>query len=192
MIFAASGRSLRAGLGAAFLACGLVGLLAVTGCSSGSTPAWASALGSGVTVQAPAKVAPGYGSPGAVIEGVLSALVAKHDIAECAYAEPSRQAACRSAFSSLPPGTTGSFRNAAIGYVAVDGDHALVGSTGTSCDSQAKPECYTNSDPAAIFSSNKKSFIGLWTEENGGSNANVYLLAPCIKIDGKWYLYLPS
>jgi hypothetical protein len=193
MIFAAAERPLRAGLGAAFLACGLVGLLAATGCSSSSAPSWASVLGPGVTVQAPAKVAPGYGSPGAVIEGVLSALVAEHDAAECAYAEPSRQAACKSAFSSMPRGTAGSFDNASIGYVAIDGDVALVGSTGTSCSPLAKPECYTNNNPAAIFSSNKKSFSGLWTEENSsGSSANVYMLAPCIKVNGKWYLYLPS
>jgi hypothetical protein len=192
VIFAAAGRPLRAGLGAAFLGCGLVGLLAVTGCSSSSAPSWASALGSGVTVQGPAQVAPGNGSPGAVIAGVFSAISAKHYTAECPYLEPSQQAECKSGAASITSSTGPSLQNAAIGYIATDGDRALVGTTGKFCSPQAKPECYTNNDPAAAFSSNKKSFSALWTEENNNSQANTYSLAPCIKVNGKWYLYLPS
>jgi hypothetical protein len=192
MIFAAAGRPLRAGFGAAFLGCGLVGLLAVTGCSSSSAPSWASALGPGVTVQAPVKVAPGYGSPAAAIEGVVSAIFPKHYQAECPYLQPSQQAMCRSNASALTSSTGPSLQNAAIGYVATDGDRALVGTTGKFCSPQAKPECYTNNDPAAAFSSNKKSFSALWTEVNNDSQANTYSLAPCIRVNGKWYFYLPS
>jgi hypothetical protein len=29
----------------------------------------------------------------------------------------------------------------------------------------------------------------LWTAENSISSDNVYSLAPCVKVNGKWYLY---
>jgi hypothetical protein len=177
----------RSGVGPALLACGLV----AAGCSSNSAPPWASALGSGVTVTAPAQVSPGNGSPGAAIEGVFAAISAKNYPAECSYVEPSKQAACKSGAASLSSSTAPSFKNAGIGYVATDGDKALVGTTGRFCIPDQTPECYTNNDPAAIFSS-KKPFSTLWTDANKNSTTNVYSLAPCIEIGGKWYLYESS
>jgi hypothetical protein len=56
------------------VACGLAATLTTTGCSSSSEPSWASALGSGVTVQAPAQTAPGNGSPAAAVQGFVGAL----------------------------------------------------------------------------------------------------------------------
>jgi hypothetical protein len=182
----------RAGAGPALLACVLAGLLTVSGCSSSSTPSWASALGSKVTVQGPAQPAAGNGSPGAAIEGLFNAITDKHYATECSYVEPSVQAACKKGITSLTSSTAPSFQNAAIGYVATDGDQALVGTTGKFCVPGQKPECYTNNDPAAVFSSNKMSFSALWTAQNKISSENVYSLAPCIEIGGKWYLYESS
>jgi hypothetical protein len=172
-------------------ACGLTGLLAAVGCSSSSPPAWASALGSGVTIVAPATVSPGHDSPGAVIQGVFAAVAAKRYTDECAYIQPSAQAECKDAAASFDPTNAPDFKNTGIGYVAIDGDKALVGTTGTYCVPSMKPECYTNNDPAAIFSSNKTAFGQFWTEQSEASNnssTNAYSLAPCVKIGGSWYI----
>jgi hypothetical protein len=178
--------------GSVLFTCGLAGLLATAGCSSSSPPSWASALGSGVTIVAPANVAPGHSSPAAVIQALDDEIGAKRYTAECPYIEPSAQAACRSGAAAMPQKDAPYFKNAAIGYVAIDGDKALVGTTGTFCLPTEKPACLTNNDPAAIFSANKRPFGALWTQQNTASNdvtsANIYTLAPCVKIGGNWYL----
>ena len=46
-------------------------------------------------------------------------------------------------------------KNFAIGYIAVDGKQALVGSTGIFCVPDEKPRCVPNHDPAAILASGK-------------------------------------
>src|ERR1700733_15256413 len=87
----------------ALLACGLAGLLAAAGCSSGASsggsgqPSWASALGSGVTVDAPAQGSAGTGSPAAAVEGVLTAVGSDNYAQECNYVEPSEQSDCNTA-----------------------------------------------------------------------------------------------
>lgn len=87
------------------------------------------------------------------------------------------------------PGTVGNF---ALGYVAVDGNEALVGSTGTSCSPDATPTCESNTDPAAIFSQ-AKPFPQLWAESVAAdlSTTNSYQLLPCVKVGNKWYDYWP-
>ena len=181
----------------ALLAFGLAGLLAAAGCSSGassgsgSQPSWASALGSGVTVDAPAQVSPGTGSPAATIQGVFSAIGSKQYKQECDYVEPDAQAGCKTGAAQLNSSNAPSLKNSGIGYVAIDGTKALVGTTGTFCVPNQTPKCYTNSDPAAIFST-KKSFSTLWTQTNKASTANTYSLAPTIEISGHWYVYTPS
>ena len=89
----------------------------------------------------------------------------------------------------MTAGTAPSYQNGAIGYVAIDGDQALVGATGKFCTPGQQPECITNNDPAAVFSSNKKSFATLWAEENKASSQSSYSLILCVKSGGKWYLY---
>ena len=181
----------------ALLAFGLAGLIAAAGCSSGassgsgSQPSWASALGSGVTVDAPAQVSPGTGSPAATIQGVFSAIGSKQYKQECDYVEPDAQAGCKTGAAQLNSSNAPSLKNSGIGYVAIDGTKALVGTTGTFCVPNQTPKCYTNSDPAAIFST-KKSFSALWTQANQSSSQNAYSLAPCIEISGHWYLYTAS
>jgi hypothetical protein len=185
-------KMIRLGARAALLVCGIAGLVSAVGCSSSSQPSWASALGPSVTIVGPATVTSGQGSPGAAVQGVFAAVAAKQYKAECPYFQPSVQAACKSVPAAELSKDEPYFKNAAIGYVAIDGDKALVGTTGTFCVPNVKPACFTNNDPAAIFSGNKNSFGTLWTEQNKASNSNsdqnVYTLAPCVKIGGKWYL----
>ena len=170
--------------------CALAVLLAVAGCSGSqpSQPSWASALGSGVTVVAPGQTAPGNGSPDAVIEGLFGALGAKRYASVCAYVEPAVQAACRAGMARETSATAPTIKNAAIGYAAIDGDEALVGTTGTLCAHPQQPVCNSNRDPAAILSSGKP-FGTLWSEQvKAGAANDVYMLAPCVKVGGRWYL----
>ena len=74
---------------------------------------------------------------------------------------------------------------------AVRGDQALVGSTGTFCVPAEKPRCFTSTDPAAVLSGGKP-FGTLWAQADQATSSNVYKLAPCVKIGGRWYLHLPS
>jgi hypothetical protein len=124
---------------AVMVACALAVLLAVTGCNSTSQPSWASALGTGVTVVAPARTAPGHGSPDAVIEALFAALGAKRYTSVCAYVEPAVQASCKTGMAQQTSATAPTTKNAAIGYVAIDGDEALVATTGTLCAHPQKP-----------------------------------------------------
>jgi hypothetical protein len=182
------------GSGGSNPAAGTATLTPVTSSSAASSPAtsnpqpsWASALGTGVTVTAPQSVAPGHGSPGAAAAGEIAALDAKNFSAACEYLDPTAVTQCKSETSQVSASDAPYAENAAIGYVAIDGDKALVGTTGKYCSPGQSPECFTNTDPAAIFSSGK-SFSQQWSAANASSPPNVYSLAPCIKIDGKWYI----
>ena len=167
----------------------------------GATPSWAAALGSGVTVDPPASTSPGLGSPQAAVAGDVADIESGQYLADCAYVVPDEQSACKSSISSVQASlgpsalasAAGTVTKFGLGYTAIDGDEALVGTTGTFCSSDAgssgsSPSCFTNTDPAAIFSSGK-SFATLWTEANSSNNSSsVYSLAPCKEVNGKWYL----
>lgn len=178
---------------AVLVACALAVLLAVTGCgSSSSQPSWAPALGSGVTVVAPARTAPGNGSPDAAVEGAIGALAAQRYTSVCAYVEPAVQAPCETGMAQETPATAPTVKNPALGYAVIDGNEALVGTTGTFCSRSPHPECYSNSDPAAVLSGGK-SFGALWSQQiQPGRPNDVYQLAPVVKIGGRWYFYEPS
>jgi hypothetical protein len=197
-------------------ACGAVGALALAGCGMGSSgssgaapaspghgaagagasgaalPSWASALGAGVTVSAASQVGPGNDSPAAAVQGEISALAAKDFKALCAYQEPAVQAKCNSqagqaaSLKDQLPYTV----NPGLGYVVTDGTKALVGTTGKFCVPGQSPECFTNTDPAAVFSSGK-SFASLWTSAVA-AGSTTYSPTPCVKIAGKWYIYSAS
>lgn len=203
----------RARAGTVALACGTAALVALTGCSassssssvaggstasaapspSNSAPAWAAALGPGVTVVAPASPAPGNDSPGATMAGFVNSLGAHKFTGMCSYVPPASQSKCRTLFSSVNMSQIAAqmptFKSFGVGYVAIDGTKALVGETGKVCDSAAH-KCYSNSDPAAIFSSGKP-FSSLWktavAETSSSSDSSAYSLSPCVEIGGKWY-----
>jgi hypothetical protein len=200
----------RAGVGSALLACGAVGLLAVTGCSSGSAsssvggsgasasasapaavrpsstaPSWAAALGPGVTVVPPGTAAPGHGSPNAVLAGLFLAFKDKSATEYCGYAEPAVQAQCRSALSQMPASQYPSAKNGTPGYVVIDGDKAVAGITGTLC-SAGQTGCLRNNDPAAVFAT-LHTFSALWKNAITPSGTK-YSLTPLIRTNGGWYM----
>jgi hypothetical protein len=160
--------------------------------SAASTqPSWAGALGAGVALTAPAVAAPGNDSPGAVVQGFVNAVNAGPLLLVCPYFPPSAQASCRVGAASAP-NSGDTIRDFALGYVAVDGNEALVGSTGTFCVPNDTPVCMSNADPASIFSS-AEPFSELWAQSvvaNGSSAGNIYALIPCVKVGAGWYLYL--
>jgi hypothetical protein len=169
---------------------GIAGIIGAAGCSSSpSLPSWAAHLGSGVTVTAP-QSSPAANSPGAVFLGFTQALAARNFAGLCGYYQPSVQSQCKSSLASLSSSKLPYAKNVSIGYVAIDGTKALIGSTGTYCSPGDTPECYTNTDPAAVFSSGKP-FSQLWTAATASSSSsnNVYQLSAAEEINGKWYAF---
>jgi hypothetical protein len=162
--------------------------------AAGARPAWAQALGADVVLTAPAAAAPGHDSPGAAMHGYVSALNAGRLIQTCKYYPPSAQAICRTTMGDVHTGSSPTIRDFALGFVAVDGNRALVGVTGTFCVPHQTPACTSNHDPAAIFSA-AKPFPRLWAESVAADispTTNRYSLAPCVKIGTKWYVYNPG
>jgi hypothetical protein len=171
----------------------------IGGCASHSSdqapgqPGWAHALGSGVVVTAPSVTEAGHGSPGAALQGEVSAIDSGKPAAACAYFPPDSQPGCKAAFAASSASAGVSVRHFALGYVAVRGAEALVGSTGRYCAVAQTPECTANANPAALFERGK-SFAALWAEaisEDSSGVTNAYSLAPCVRVSGRWYIYSP-
>jgi hypothetical protein len=152
---------------------------------SSTAPSWAAALGPGVTVIPPGTPTPGHSSPGAAVSGVLRALTDKSTAEYCGYAEPSTQAQCNSELSQLSASEFPSAKSAAVGYIAVEGDKAVAGLTGTLCLS-GQTECTTNTDPAEIFTT-LHTFSALWQNAATASGSK-YSLTPLVKVNGNWYI----
>jgi hypothetical protein len=168
----------------------------VAGCAShpsAGDPSWERALGGGVAITAPAATAAGHGSPGAALQGEVDAIESGKAAAACPYFAPASQPGCRAAFADASASPGVSVSHFAVGYVAIRGSEALVGSTGKYCAAGQTPECTTNANPAAVFAG-RKSFTALWTEaisQDSGGAANAYSLAPCVRVSGRWYVYTP-
>jgi hypothetical protein len=188
-----------AAVAAAVAGCGSSGSSSPGGSGGGAAasakPSWASALGSGVTIVAPESASPGNGSPQAVVAGIAAAENSGNYTSVCQYYVPPTQSQCTSQISaavsaspSAVASAVGHATNFGIGYTVIHGTEALVGTTGTFC---ASGSCFTNTDPAAIFSTGK-SFSDLWSSANNSGSSNAYALAPCTEVDGKWYVYAPS
>jgi hypothetical protein len=179
---------------AAGLLVGGAALLALTGCSSGGSgssaanaapPSWAASLGTGVTVSPPGSASPGHDSPAAAVAGVVAAFDAKDTKTACGYYTPSFQSQCKGgggSTSGLPTFTVSQY-----GYVAVNGDKALVGMTGNFCSAG---KCFKNTDPAALFKDGK-SFAQQWDAAQK-SSSSAYSLTPVIQVGGKWYIYIAA
>jgi hypothetical protein len=180
----------RGWLLAAVAAVAVTGALTLAGViGTSAPPRWVTALGTGVTVTGPGQVAPGHGSPGAALTGLLAALSSKDPATLCGYIFVGPAAQCE-----VPSGQ-GS-RNwlpyrvsVKIGYVAISGTHALVGFTGKICTPRATPECMANTSPAAIFSAGD-TFAALWTQTVHPNSSDIpsYSLWPCVEVGGKWYV----
>jgi hypothetical protein len=165
------------------------------GDAAAGEPGWAGALGGGVVITAPAATAAGHGSPGAALQGEVDAIESGKLAGACAYFPPASQPACRAAFAgaSASAGATVSVGHFALGYVAVRGTEALVGSTGKYCAAGQSPECTSNANPAALFV-RRESFAALWKEaisQDSSGTTDAYSLAPCVRVSGRWYVYSP-
>jgi hypothetical protein len=68
---------------AAFVVIGALKLAGVIWMSA--PPKWVTTLGTGVTVTGPEQLAPGHGSPGAALTGLMAALSAKDPARSCGY-----------------------------------------------------------------------------------------------------------
>jgi hypothetical protein len=189
--------------------CGVIVALVAAGCGSSSTsgnsaatggssatarpsssntqPAWVKSLGPGVTVTDSSSATAGDGSPAGLFLTEVKDIQSGHFADMCSAAQPSQRATCKSELGSLSAAELPTFKNLATTYTAIDGDKALVGSTGSLCGPNATPKCLTNTDPAAIFDSGK-SFATLWNEAVN-SNSNGYALIPIVKVNGTWYGY---
>jgi hypothetical protein len=191
--------------------CGVIVALVAAGCGSSSTsgnsatpggpgataapspsntrPAWAESLGPGVTVTGSGSATAGDGSPAGVILAVVKDEQSGHFDDMCSSIQPSQQATCKSQLASVPAAEIKAYmptyKNLATTYTAIDGDKALVGSTGSVCFPIGTPKCITNTNPAAVFDSGK-SFAALWNEAANSKNDS-YALAGLIKVNGAWY-----
>jgi hypothetical protein len=137
-----------------------------------------------VTVISPRSDAAGNNySPGAVIHSYIDELNAGRFSVLCSLVEPAAQPSCTKAVAGATSNGA-KFTNFKLGYMAIKGDQALVGVTGTNCNPTQKPTCTTNSDPAALFSSGA-SFATLFRQglasQNPSDTTNSYSLAPCLK-----------
>jgi hypothetical protein len=168
----------------------VIGALTLAGVLWASAPPrWVAALGTGVTVTGPGQVAPGHGSPGAALTGLLAALSSKDPATACDYVFVGSAAQCKAQFSHVPRDQFPYRMSLKIGYVAISGTRALVGFTGKICVPPTTPECTANTSPAAIFSAGK-TFTALWTQtlRPNYSDPLSYGLQPCTEAGGKWYV----
>jgi hypothetical protein len=180
----------RGWLLAAIAAVIVIGALKLAGVIwTSAPPKWVATLGTGVTVTGPEQVAPGHGSPGAALTGLMAALSSKDPATSCDYIFLGPAARCviqsgQGSRNQLPYGVS-----VKVGYVAISGTRALVGFTGKICSPGATSECMTNTNPAAIFSAGN-TFAALWTQtvRPNSSDISSYSLLPCVEVDGKWYV----
>ncbi|HEX3962678.1 MAG TPA: hypothetical protein VHZ03_39610 [Trebonia sp.] len=177
---------------------GSAGSAASSGAAGSSTlPSWAAALGTGVTLEAPTKN-PAAGSPQATVKAYVAALTSGANPASaCAYLIPSSQSSCQNSISTTAQQgqeITYSYRSFGLGYTAIHGSQALVGSTYAQfCVQAASRNCAPDiTDPKTVFESGI-SFATLWTQtqqQNSGSSS--FSPVPCIVLNGKWYVDAPS
>jgi hypothetical protein len=151
---------------------------------------WLSALGYGVDVSAPQSVHPSTATPGDAEAGFYDAFYARQLTAACGYVVPGQRAGCPASLRT-PAAAAGSLRDAALGFVVVKGDEAIVTMTGLICGGPAAPAgCLGQQDPAWIFG-NSLTFDALWARiaKEGG---NPLTATPLRQVSGRWYVDLTT
>jgi hypothetical protein len=189
------------------LAAGAVILaLAAAGCGSGgpgtssagrsTLPSWAAGLGPSVTLESPT-VNPAAGTPEATVKAYVAALTSGTNPASvCAYIIPASQPSCESSISKAAQqgqSITYSYKSFGLGYTAIDGTRALVGTTYTQfCVQALSRSCAPDiTDPKIVFGSGQ-SFATLWTQVQRAGSSGSFSPVPCVVINGKWYVDAPS
>jgi hypothetical protein len=191
--------SIRSGLAACGVLAVLAVAVAVAGCGSGGSggavdagvvPTWAAGLGPGVTLEVPTSQ-PANGTPQATVYSYMHELTSSTVGRACGYLIKSSQMPCLGGmYEAVEQGIniSYSYKSFALGYTAVDGAQALVGTTYTQlCRKIQTQTCSPdNTDPAALLDSGK-SFADLWTQSQH-ANSSEYFLFPCVEVDGTWYI----
>jgi hypothetical protein len=156
-----------------------------------SAPAWAASLGRGVTIIKPgSQPAPGTTSPGGVVKAQFAAVDGGRLAQGCVYFQPAIQMKCSAATAGLPPLSVQD--QLSLGYIAIKGTQALVSTVGTDCQSDARPKCITNRNPATFLSS-RHTFNALYTSAiaSEASPIHKYSLITCVKVGSRWYVFQP-
>jgi hypothetical protein len=159
-----------------------------TAFNGNSRAPWLPALGYGVDVSAPPTVHPSTATPGDSEAGFYDAFYAGRLTEACGYIVPGQRARCAAALGKSLA-AAGSLRDAAVGFVVVKGDQAIVTMTGLICGGRAAPTgCLGQHDPAWIFGYHV-TFDALWTRiaKEGG---NPLTATPFRQVAGHWYLDL--
>ncbi len=126
-------------------------------------------------------VAPGHGSPAAVVAGVYQAELAGNwstTDGACSYVQPDAQAVCQAYSSGTATGTY------EIHATVIQGTEALVEVTG-SISAPGSPTV-SNSDPAFGMPNSQANFQGVFNNLTS-SSATIMSPAACIEVGGQWY-----
>jgi hypothetical protein len=149
-------------------------------------PAWARALGPGVTIAGPPAAGPVPDTPAAAVAGYIHQLAALNPGGACLYWVPTDMTNCQSFMSAEDQQAYGlKYKSFGIGYTAIDSDLALVVMTHTHL-CQPKTCTPDNTNPAALLDSGK-SFVTLWEQAIKPGTNDSDLIA-CIQGDGVWYI----
>jgi hypothetical protein len=126
-------------------------------------------------------VAPGHGSPAAVVAGLYQSELAGNwstTDGVCSYLQPDAQAVCQAYAGGTATGTYH------IHATVIQGTQALVEVTGT-ISAPGSPTV-SNSDPASGMPNSQADFQTVFTSLTS-SSATIMSPAPCIEVGGQWY-----
>ncbi len=154
-------------------------MIVIAGCSGGGGTLSGNGGGS---------VSPGHGSPKAAVEGFITDLeLGNGSTAWCDYIDPADQQDCQEGAAEANITVTGTF---AVGNQVIDGTEALVAITGDVCahseeDSTTTISCSSNNDPNKGLPPGAGTFSEAYATASGSNGTTT---APCIEIEGSWYI----
>jgi hypothetical protein len=137
------------------------------------------------TSQPSSSVAPGHGSPSAAVAGFYGTELAgdwSASTGACSYVEPNAQSVCAGATSGYPAGS-GSFQ---IHATVTQGSEALVEVTGTL--SVPGSPTVSNSSPTSGMPSSGADFEAVYQHLVNSPDETIMSPAPCVEVDGQWYV----
>lgn len=115
--------------------------------------------------------------------GVVADLQSGNIAEICTLASTTEQPRCNSALDS-PSTISITYKNLVVSTVKVNGDRALVVTTGRMC--LGTGQCVSNSDFNAVMGS-ERTFNEKYANALGSSVSNPFII-PLVREDGKWYV----
>jgi hypothetical protein len=156
---------------------------------TGGRVSWLTAIGAGVSVNAPRSVRAGNDTPADAATGFYQAFYGRRLADACGYVAPSQRADCPARLAAASS-RAGSLRSPAIGLVVVKGAAAIVTMTGVVCgpNGTRASHCLGQYDPQWVFARDYP-FDELWDRiaQHGG---NPLTATPFQRVAGRWYLDL--